>query len=554
MAAANESQGLKIAVASFIALSVILTVTSYFLYSAYSSADARYQSANDQLADKSKTTNLAVTQFEELRNRIGTKAQEADPAKEEINTHLKKVDERIGKMAEMAVTAVSKVQEKGAQGPELEEYKQNIQKVIASYRSEPNKTYISSLDRLAELMENVALLSTELSVNYLGLRKSLESDTAVNKEGMAVQTNAAKQAHEDVLAEQNKHTEERKTLHERVEKLNSDNDAKQTEITNLTKELAQAKEDATRRIETLTTILREKRDQLERQELILDRPDGYVTYVDYERGEVLVNLTRRQGARPQMKMTIFDARSPGIPTEKPKGNIELTAIGDQFSTARIVKTDNPIDPIRVGDIVYSAAWSPNQPMRFALVGKMDINRDGKDDRDELKRMIQEAGGVVDFDLPTSDVGKETGSLSARIDWYVTDDRMPLREVFQQTTENVEVAKGKFEKRKGEVIAEARLDGIRPMRIERLLAFLGYDMSAPILGRAEAVDTKALRRLTAPRRVVEQPAAAKSAGDATKAETKAAEKTDEMQDETKDDQPKKSSKKAQPKKGADDEPQ
>ncbi len=94
-----------------------------------------------------------------------------------------------------------------------------------------------------------------------------------------------------------------------------------------------------------------------------------------------------------MKMSIFDARSPGIPTEKPKGTIEVTQVGEQFSNARIIKTNNPIDPIRVGDIVYSAAWSPNIPMRFALVGKIDVNRDGRDDREELKRMIQEAGGV-----------------------------------------------------------------------------------------------------------------------------------------------------------------
>ena len=32
MAAANESQGLKIAVAAFVTLTVILAVTSYFLY------------------------------------------------------------------------------------------------------------------------------------------------------------------------------------------------------------------------------------------------------------------------------------------------------------------------------------------------------------------------------------------------------------------------------------------------------------------------------------------------------------------------------------------
>jgi hypothetical protein len=37
----NESRGLKIAVAAFITLSVILAVACYFLYSAYTEADAR---------------------------------------------------------------------------------------------------------------------------------------------------------------------------------------------------------------------------------------------------------------------------------------------------------------------------------------------------------------------------------------------------------------------------------------------------------------------------------------------------------------------------------
>ena len=69
-------------------------------------------------------------------------------------------------------------------------------------------------------------------------------------------------------------------------------------------------------------------------------------------------------------------------------------------------------------------------MRFALVGKIDVNRDGRDDRQELKRMIEEAGGTVDFDLPPADLGKETGTLTPRIDWYITDDRMPLRDTYR----------------------------------------------------------------------------------------------------------------------------
>ncbi len=95
-----------------------------------------------------------------------------------------------------------------------------------------------------------------------------------------------------------------------------------------------------------------------------------------------------------------------------------------------------------------------------------------------------------------------------------------------------------------------MNGIRPMTIERLLAFLGYDMNTPIVGRVEAVNANAMRRLTSPRRNTE---AAKAASDTTKAAPKAA--SDEMNEEkpaTKKDATKKeAAKKADDDAGADD---
>ena len=67
MAAANESQGLKIAVAAFIALTVILTVTSYFLYSAYSKSEAQYEAAQEKLRTAQKAQSDAVNQYDEFR-------------------------------------------------------------------------------------------------------------------------------------------------------------------------------------------------------------------------------------------------------------------------------------------------------------------------------------------------------------------------------------------------------------------------------------------------------------------------------------------------------
>ena len=275
------------------------------------------------------------------------------------------------------------------------------------------------------------------------------------------------------------------------------NSKKNAEIAHLSARINQLEQDGYRQKETLTAIIREMRDQLDRHVNTLELPDGQVTNVDFERREVLINITRRQDARPKMKMSIFDSTSPRVPAEKSKGTIELIEVGEQFSTARILKTNDPVERIRVGDIVYSPTWSPNTPMRFALVGKMDLNRDDKDDRDALKRMIQESGGTVDFDLPPPDAGTETGTLSPRIDWYIIDNSTPLKSVHSSRSEESLSRQAPIKKRMGEVIKEARLNGTRPLTLERLLALLGYGMSQPVLDRPEAVDLSRIQRATGP---------------------------------------------------------
>ena len=259
------------------------------------------------------------------------------------------------------------------------------------------------------------------------------------------------------------------------------------------------KDDYSKEKDQLRSIISELHDKADRVNTILDHPDGLITFVDYDSREVQLNINRSIGARPQMVLSVFDSRSPGIPTEKPKGTIEITKVGDRISIGRIIKTINPIAPIHIGDIVYSAAWSPNNPTRYALLGKIDINRDGRDDREELKRMIQEGGGIVDFDLPPPYIGKETGKLTPRIDWYVIDERTPLRDVFTRSHgEAIMKDDAMLAQRMGEVVKEARADGIRPMPIERLLSFLGYDINTPVVGRTESVNQRALNRLVAPK--------------------------------------------------------
>ncbi|WP_337176503.1 hypothetical protein [Paludisphaera sp.] len=500
-ASSNESQGLKIAVAVFVTLTVILAVTSYFLYSSYARSEGLLASEADKANKARQDADTALSNLDDIRKAVGTRATEYEPAKAEIAAHLKKVDERLAGVVNSVNAAAARAQAAGARGTELEEAVQKARLAVESFRKEPNKNYISGLDRMVELMENLALVDAELAAHQDALKMNLESATSVAQQKIDVQAKSAEEAKADLESEHSKHEQERQILLTKVDQLTTDLDQARTEIANLTTQLRQVKDEDATRIAQLTGIIREIRDQAERKENILDRPDGKITYVDFGSNTVHVNITRSQGARPQMKMTIFDADAPGIPTERPKGNIVLTQVGDQYSVARIERTASPIEPMRIGDIVYSPTWSPNEPMKFALLGKIDVNRDGRDDRDDLKRMIESAGGIVEYDLPPPNSGKESGKLSALISWYVTDDpkeRPPLRDAFESKSDSSVAEEALFQQRYGEMVKEARLLGIRPMGLGRLLAYLGYDMTVPIVGQPEGVNAPALRRLTEPK--------------------------------------------------------
>jgi hypothetical protein len=119
---------------------------------------------------------------------------------------------------------------------------------------------------------------------------------------------------------------------------------------------------------------------------------------------------------------------------------------------------------------------------FALVGRIDMNRDNQDDREEFKAIIEEACGIVEFDFPPPDVGQKSGTLSSRIHWYVTDDRTPLRDVRSLNSERVVAERPDFQKRMSAFVKEARLDGVRPMTIERLLSFLDNDAGSQAVSK------------------------------------------------------------------------
>jgi hypothetical protein len=231
----------------------------------------------------------------------------------------------------------------------------------------------------------------------------------------------------------------------------------------------------------------------------MDTPDGTITYVDYSRREIRTNITRAMGARPQMRLAIFDKSAQGLPSEKPKGTVQLIEVGTGDSVARILQTNSTVNPIRVGDLIYSPVWSPNNPQRYALIGKIDINRDGRDDRADLIRLIQASGGQVTYDLPPPGVGKETGELTGQISRYVIDERETFGGLGGRAIPpEFSPEEQRFNEKRTEAVRKADLLGISPISIQQLLPSLGYSFNMAMPGQVEAVDRKAAESLSIPR--------------------------------------------------------
>ncbi len=85
------------------------------------------------------------------------------------------------------------------------------------------------------------------------------------------------------MDEQKKHVDERQMLLTKVDSLTKDNDLRTTEIANLKAQLDRKGEDYDKEKDTAhRTLISELRDKAERVDTILDHPDGYITFVDYE--------------------------------------------------------------------------------------------------------------------------------------------------------------------------------------------------------------------------------------------------------------------------------
>ena len=251
------------------------------------------------------------------------------------------------------------------------------------------------------------------------------------------------------------------------------------------------------------SLVRLRREKFERLDESFEIADGRVMFVDSARSVVSINLGEADGLRPGVTFSVYQKDNSGIGRrnmEDIKGKIEVTSIlGPHRAEARILDPTQAVKrrgeeegrytfarrssyyqssllrPVAQGDPIYSPAFSKGRKEMFSIVGLIDLDGDGKSDRDLLRNLIRSNG--ADLDNEIGDDGEPlTGPtpISHRTRFLVMADLGD-----QDKTEDTR-KKAEYQKiaRQASRMREEALDaGIRVVSLPAFLDYLGFQPSA-----------------------------------------------------------------------------
>ncbi len=198
-------------------------------------------------------------------------------------------------------------------------------------------------------------------------------------------------------------------------------------ITVAEQELEEVKESSDKRIKELTgrvtslsSLNKQIRDELDQAKRFgFDVPDGVIRWIDPVGRKVWVSLGEADGLKPRTTFSVYKKSHSGVGRgtakgavggEDIKGAIEITRVLEaNLSEARILDEDI-YHPMAKGDPIYSPLWSPARGEAFSIVGIIDLDGDGKDDRDIFKEIVATAGGIIDNDVDEKGVLRVNGKI------------------------------------------------------------------------------------------------------------------------------------------------
>jgi hypothetical protein len=421
-AASNKPGAVHYALIVFVMITVVLGIVSYMNHREYSDQAAAMTELTKQVSDSKRLVSARVDEVQALKKTIGYMFDLVDDATNPQNANTVKAA-ALKNMADF--------------GKEF-----------------AGKDYAESMQKLREALD-AALADRDSKAGQVA---TLEKDLKAERDKLNARVDTASKAQtkaesdkRDVISVQD---ERLKAKQDELDKVKQDNNT-------LTADLAAEKE------------AHEKTLKTEIEKTSFEIAKGLIQRVDNSAKLVWINLGSDDFLKPRMTFSVYSKENHGVGrgAEDIKGKIEVTRIlGSHIAEARILDEDL-FRPMVANDLIYTPLWSPGLVEKIAFVGLMDLDGDGKSDWEELKQLLAISG--ADVDTYVDENGKrlpEGSKITVHTKFLVRGlipepDQVPV-------TERDRV--NEIRKHEIEMVKEARVNGVRTIKLNDFLAFIGFE--------------------------------------------------------------------------------
>jgi hypothetical protein len=441
-AASNKPGAVHYALIVFVMITVVLGIVSYMNHREYSDQAAAMAELTKQVSDSKRNLSARVDEVQALKKTIGFMFDLVDDATNPQNANTVKAA-ALKNMADFG---------KEFAGKDYAESMQKLREALDAALADRD----SKAGQVATLEKDLKAERDKLNARVDTASKAQSKAESDKRDVISVQDERLK-AKQDEL---DKVKQDNNTL---VADLAAEKEAHEKTIKKLSNEVAQ--------LENRIELLREKLNDAEKTSFEI--ADGLIQRVDNSAKLVWINLGSDDFLKPRMTFSVYSKENHGVGrgAEDIKGKIEVTRIlGSHIAEARILDEDL-FRPMVANDLIYTPLWSPGLVEKIAFVGLMDLDGDGKSDWEELKQLLAISGADVDTYV------NENGERLPEGSKITVHTKFLVRGLIPEPTEvpvNDRDRVNEIRKHEIEMVKEARVNGVRTIKLNDFLAFIGFE--------------------------------------------------------------------------------
>ena len=452
MATAGKPTAVHFSLIFFVMLSIIMSVMFYINFRDLKDNEARYVKATNDLKKEKQVTLNELEEIQALSKVIGHNFED------------------VGMEDQAAGTVLG-----GAQAD------------IAKVDNLPEQTYKAGIEKLIADVLNVTQERDKVRTDLDGEHKRLLALQSQYQSRVDQESTARGKAEKDLAGLITQKDEALRDRKKQIDDLRTQNTQLQIDFDEERTAHQKDNKRSKREIDELSLIADVLRDKLDTATKVsYERADGEVVWVDPKSGRVWINLGIADNLSKRTTFSVYSKAHQGVGrgTEDIKGSIEVTRLIDSHTAeARILEYDI-YRPMAKGDPIYTPLWSPGRKENFSFVGIVDLDRDGKSDREQLHELVSGAGATIDNEV--DDEGnrvrytrfpdefvpwqKEGPGIDVNTKFLVIGE---IRDPSTTAKPDEKTLMNKIMEHRKNLVDEARKQGVRVVNLSDFLSYIGY---------------------------------------------------------------------------------